>query len=63
MRSLIFLLAATIATTAIAASLNHISPPGGTKFANDYHLSSAEWDPGVVRFAVDGHQYAEFKTS
>lgn len=37
--------------------------PGGTKFADDFHLYSAEWEPGVVRFSVDAQQYAEFKTS
>jgi beta-glucanase (GH16 family) len=42
-------------------SIFHV--PGGMKFAADFHVYAAEWEPGTVRFSVDAHQYAEFKPS
>ena len=37
--------------------------PGGPKFADDFHEFAAEWEPGVVRFSVDGQPYAAFQPS
>jgi beta-glucanase (GH16 family) len=37
--------------------------PGGPKFADDFHEFAAEWEPGVVRFTVDGQLYATFQPS
>jgi beta-glucanase (GH16 family) len=32
--------------------------PGGSTFADDFHVFAAEWEPGQVRWYVDGVQYA-----
>lgn len=34
--------------------------PAGQKFADDFHLYAAEWEPGVARFYVDTNLYATF---
>jgi amino acid transporter len=31
--------------------------PGGAAFADGFHVFAAEWEPGVVRFHVDGNLY------
>jgi beta-glucanase (GH16 family) len=31
--------------------------PGGAAFADGFHVFAAEWEPGVVRFYVDGSLY------
>jgi beta-glucanase (GH16 family) len=31
--------------------------PGGAAFADGFHVFAAEWEPGVVRFSVDGSLY------
>jgi beta-glucanase (GH16 family) len=33
------------------------SLPAGQRFANDFHIFAAEWEPNVVRFYVDGNLY------
>jgi beta-glucanase (GH16 family) len=37
--------------------------PGGPKFADDFHEFATEWEPGQLRFYVDGAQYATFQPS
>ena len=31
--------------------------PGGVQFSNDFHVFSADWSPGSIRFLVDGRPY------
>lgn len=31
--------------------------PGGARFADNFHIFSAEWEPAVIRFYVDGNLY------
>jgi beta-glucanase (GH16 family) len=40
-----------------------LSLPPGQRFADDFHLYAAEWEPGVVRFYVDTNLYATFNQS
>jgi beta-glucanase (GH16 family) len=37
--------------------------PGGVKLADDFHEYAMEWEPGEVRFAMDGQTYAAFRPS
>src|SRR5258708_40257293 len=37
--------------------------PAGQKFADDFHLYAAEWEPGTIRFYVDSTLYATFNSS
>src|SRR5467141_684785 len=39
------------------------SLPAGQKFADDFHLYAAEWEPGTIRFYVDSTLYATFNSS
>jgi beta-glucanase (GH16 family) len=32
--------------------------PGRKRFADDFHVFAVEWEPGEIRFFVDGHLYA-----
>src|SRR6266571_3034739 len=51
-------------TTGPTSDLTSVfSPPAGQKFADDFHLYAAEWEPGVVRFYVDTNLYATFNQS
>lgn len=36
--------------------------PNGTKFSDEYHSFTVEWEPNIVQFYVDGHLYST-KTS
>jgi beta-glucanase (GH16 family) len=40
-----------------------LSLPPGQRFADDFHIYAAEWEPGVVRFYVDTNLYATFNQS
>lgn len=33
--------------------------PYGQRFADEFHVYAAEWQPQMIRFFVDGHKYAE----
>jgi len=35
----------------------HYYLPDGQSFADDYHIYSIEWEPGEIRWYVDGHLY------
>jgi len=37
---------------------NSYTLPNGARFADDFHVFAAEWEPSVVRFYVDGTLYA-----
>jgi beta-glucanase (GH16 family) len=39
------------------------SLPAAQKFADDFHLYAAEWEPGTIRFYVDSTLYATFNSS
>jgi len=39
------------------------SLPAGQKFADDFHLYAAEWEPGAIRFYVDSTLCATFNSS
>ncbi len=35
----------------------HYDLPEGQRFADDYHVFALEWEPGEMRWYVDGHHY------
>lgn len=35
----------------------HYSLPAGQTFADDYHVFALEWEPGEIRWYVDGYPY------
>jgi len=39
------------------------SAAAGQKFADDFHLYAAEWEPGAIRFYVDSTLCATFNSS
>ena len=51
----------TIGQTSDSTAL--FSLPAGQKFADDFHLYAAEWEPGTIRFYVDSTLYATFNSS
>lgn len=38
---------------------NHFN---GTDFSNDYHIFTLEWEPGILRWYVDGEKYFESRS-
>jgi beta-glucanase (GH16 family) len=40
----------------VHAGKEYILPGGGT--IADFHLYALEWEPGAIRWSVDGHSYA-----
>jgi beta-glucanase (GH16 family) len=40
-----------------------ITLPAGQKLSDDFHVYTAEWEPGIVRFYLDANLYATFTSA